>query len=50
MLTLKSDQSVPQLTFHRTGNVAQGVLSILAELPIVKVNVKDLPTLVSNPG
>ncbi|KAF9790341.1 Saccharopine dehydrogenase-domain-containing protein [Thelephora terrestris] len=33
-----------------TGNVAQGVLSILTELPIVQVSVKDLPALVSNPG
>jgi hypothetical protein len=32
------------------GNVTQGVLSILSELPIVKVNVGDLPALVSDPG
>ncbi|KIJ67291.1 hypothetical protein HYDPIDRAFT_127170 [Hydnomerulius pinastri MD-312] len=31
------------------GNVSQGVLSILEELPVVKVNVKDLPALVSSP-
>ncbi|KAF9236788.1 Saccharopine dehydrogenase-domain-containing protein [Melanogaster broomeanus] len=31
------------------GNVSQGVLSILEELPIIKVAVKDLPTLVSSP-
>ncbi|KDQ57993.1 hypothetical protein JAAARDRAFT_129317 [Jaapia argillacea MUCL 33604] len=32
-----------------TGKVAQGMLSILDELPIVRVEVKDLPGLVSNP-
>ncbi|KAG9312632.1 Saccharopine dehydrogenase-domain-containing protein [Chiua virens] len=31
------------------GNVSQGALSILGELPIVKVRVQDLPALVSNP-
>ncbi|KAI6014540.1 hypothetical protein PISMIDRAFT_89188 [Pisolithus microcarpus 441] len=31
------------------GQVSQGVLSILEELPIVKVDVKDLPSLVNNP-
>ncbi|KAF8556698.1 hypothetical protein OG21DRAFT_1482902 [Imleria badia] len=31
------------------GNVSQGVLSILSELPIVKVRVEDLPALVNNP-
>ncbi|KAI6122567.1 Saccharopine dehydrogenase-domain-containing protein [Pisolithus croceorrhizus] len=31
------------------GQVSQGVLSILEELPIVKVGVKDLPSLVGNP-
>ncbi|KAI6144926.1 Saccharopine dehydrogenase-domain-containing protein [Pisolithus tinctorius] len=31
------------------GQVSQGVLSILEELPIVKVSVRDLPSLVSNP-
>ncbi|KIJ19435.1 hypothetical protein PAXINDRAFT_68974 [Paxillus involutus ATCC 200175] len=31
------------------GNVSQGVLSILEELPITRVSVKDLPALVSNP-
>ena len=39
-----------QFTFHRTGNVALGVLSILTELPVVQVNVRDLPALVTNPG
>ncbi|KAG1903451.1 Saccharopine dehydrogenase-domain-containing protein [Suillus fuscotomentosus] len=33
-----------------SGNVTQGCLSILDELPIVNVAVKDLPGLVSNPG
>ncbi|KAI0302611.1 Saccharopine dehydrogenase-domain-containing protein [Russula brevipes] len=32
------------------GNVTQGILSILSELPIVKVNVDDLPALVSDPA
>ncbi|KAH7905556.1 Saccharopine dehydrogenase-domain-containing protein [Hygrophoropsis aurantiaca] len=32
------------------GQVSQGVLSILAELPIVNVNVENLPSLVSDPG
>ncbi|KAG8215828.1 Saccharopine dehydrogenase-domain-containing protein [Butyriboletus roseoflavus] len=31
------------------GNVSQGVLSILGELPIVNVRVQDLPALVNNP-
>ncbi|KAI9570082.1 Saccharopine dehydrogenase-domain-containing protein [Boletus coccyginus] len=31
------------------GNVSQGVLSILGELPIVKVSVEDLAALVNNP-
>ena len=35
---------------HRNGQVSQGVLSILEELPIIKVNVKDLPSIVANPG
>jgi hypothetical protein len=35
---------------YSNGNVTQGVLSILSELPIVKVNVGDLPALVSDPG
>jgi hypothetical protein len=41
-----------QLTIrvYSNGNVTQGVLSILSELPIVKVNVGDLPALVSDPG
>jgi hypothetical protein len=34
----------------RSGKVTQGCLSILDELPIVNVAVKDLPELVSNPG
>ncbi|KAH8995677.1 Saccharopine dehydrogenase-domain-containing protein [Lactarius akahatsu] len=32
------------------GNVTQGVLSILSELPIATVNVQDLPALCGNPG
>ncbi|KAI9442482.1 hypothetical protein H4582DRAFT_1928654 [Lactarius indigo] len=32
------------------GNVTQGILSILSELPIVTVNVQDLPALCNNPG
>ncbi|KAF9815156.1 hypothetical protein IEO21_04774 [Rhodonia placenta] len=32
-----------------TGKVAEGVLDILQELPIEKVNVADLPALVNNP-
>ncbi|KAH9058857.1 Saccharopine dehydrogenase-domain-containing protein [Lactarius vividus] len=32
------------------GNVAQGILSILSELPIATVDVQDLPALCSNPG
>ncbi|SJL06912.1 uncharacterized protein ARMOST_10254 [Armillaria ostoyae] len=32
-----------------TGNVAEGCLSALSELPIVKVAVKDLPALVKDP-
>ncbi|KAI0268740.1 Saccharopine dehydrogenase-domain-containing protein [Gloeopeniophorella convolvens] len=32
------------------GNVTQGILSILSELPVVKVNVDDLPALVNDPG
>lgn len=47
---VKHHESAPRLTTHRTGNVALGILSILTELPIVRVDVKDLPTLVSNPG
>ena len=35
---------------RRNGQVSQGVLSILEELPIIKVNVKDLPSIVANPG
>jgi len=34
----------------RNGNVAQGVLDILKELPIVKVGVGDLKRLVRDPG
>jgi len=34
----------------RNGKVAQGVLDILEELPIVTVGVDDLPGLVGNPG
>ncbi|KAA1474028.1 hypothetical protein DENSPDRAFT_780814 [Dentipellis sp. KUC8613] len=32
------------------GNVTQGVLSILSELPIVEVRVEDLPSLVADPN
>jgi hypothetical protein len=32
------------------GNVTQGILSILSELPIVNVNADDLPALVGDPG
>ncbi|KAI0942460.1 hypothetical protein AcW1_003090 [Taiwanofungus camphoratus] len=32
-----------------TGNVAKGILDILQDLPIQRVEVKDLPALVSNP-
>ncbi|KAI9456540.1 Saccharopine dehydrogenase-domain-containing protein [Lactarius psammicola] len=32
------------------GNVTQGILSILSELPVVTVNVQDLPTICSDPG
>ena len=35
---------------RRNGQVWQGVLSILEELLIIKVNVKDLPSIVANPG
>ena len=46
--------SVQTLAFHvrnsSNGNVTQGILSILSELPIVSVNVKDLPALCSDPG
>ncbi|KAI9511190.1 Saccharopine dehydrogenase-domain-containing protein [Russula earlei] len=31
------------------GNVTQGILSILSELPIIKVNADDLPALVGDP-
>jgi hypothetical protein len=34
----------------RTGNVSQGCLSMLEELPIEKVAVKDLHALVTNKG
>ena len=34
----------------RNGNVAQGCLSILSELPIQQVNVKDLDALVRDPS
>ena len=40
----------PLKSLFRNGNVSQGVLSILGELPIVKVRVEDLPALVNNPG
>jgi len=36
--------------FPSTGKVAEGVLSILEELPVVKVKVDDLPALVGDPG
>ncbi|KAI0001339.1 Saccharopine dehydrogenase-domain-containing protein [Russula compacta] len=32
------------------GNVTQGILSILSELPTVKINADDLPALVSDPA
>ncbi|KAI0318332.1 Saccharopine dehydrogenase-domain-containing protein [Amylostereum chailletii] len=32
------------------GNVTEGTLSILSELPIVKVSAEDLPSLVNSPG
>jgi hypothetical protein len=34
----------------RNGQVAKGVLEILRELPIVEVDVAELPSLVSDPG
>lgn len=34
----------------RNGNVAQGAMEMLKELPVVYVNPKDLPHLVSNTG
>ncbi|EIW77770.1 hypothetical protein CONPUDRAFT_128756 [Coniophora puteana RWD-64-598 SS2] len=37
-------------SFLTTGQVTQGCLSILQDLPIVNVKVEDLPALVSNPG
>lgn len=37
-------------TLCSTGNVAKGILDILQDLPIQRVEVKDLPALVSNPG
>ena len=37
------------LTIFRNGKVAQGCLSILSELPIVKVPVSQLESLVNNP-
>jgi hypothetical protein len=36
--------------FSRKGKVAEGVLSILQELPVVNVKVDDLPALVGNPS
>lgn len=51
-MSLVNRFSVPlkPLFFISNGNVSQGVLSILDELPIVKVRVEDLPALVNNPG
>lgn len=45
-------KSLGPLIFGVTGNgnVTQGILSILSELPIASVNVKDLPALCSDPG
>ncbi|TFY70293.1 hypothetical protein EVG20_g2710 [Dentipellis fragilis] len=40
--------SYPAMDRH--GNVTQGVLSILSELPIVEVKVEDLPSLVADPN
>ena len=37
-------------THHRSGKVAEGVLSILQELPTVSVKVDDLPALFENLG
>ena len=39
-----------RLIILRNGNVSQGCLSILSELPIVNVSVKDLHNLVTNPS
>jgi hypothetical protein len=38
------------LMFRRRGRVAEGVISILGELPIVRVEVRDLPALVGDPS
>jgi len=35
---------------YSNGNVTQGILSTLSELPIINVNVDDLPALVNDPG
>jgi alpha-aminoadipic semialdehyde synthase len=35
---------------YRTGKVAQGALDLLAELPIQRVSVDELPQLVRDPG
>lgn len=35
---------------YRTGNVAEGCLSMLSELPIVRVKVEDLQRLVTDPS
>lgn len=39
-----------RLTLRRTGKVAQGALDLLAELPIQKVSVDELPRLVRDPS
>jgi hypothetical protein len=47
---VRDPESILTTRVDRSGKVTQGCLSILDELPIVNVAVKDLPGLVSNPG
>lgn len=49
-MLVRDPENVLTIRVDRSGNVTQGCLSILDELPIVNVGVEDLPGLVSNPG